>query len=159
MNETKPQGGAASSLGAHSKDGAPGRADAPHGTGSTPGASSGTTMDTASAKAKEDVARMAREGMDRARAAGNEAAESAREGYDRAKATASDAAEGAREGMDRAKASIRDTAESAREAISTHGGHAMEATGRMVRDQPLTVLAVTGLACFALGVLVGRGRD
>lgn len=161
MNETKPQGGAATSLGAHSKDGAPGRPEATHGAGPSLAGGppfTGTPGATAD-KAREAVSETAEDGMARTKATAQDAADAARQGFDRAKSTARDAAESAREGMDRATATVRDTAESAREAIASHGGQAMEATGRMVRDQPLTVLAVTGLACFALGVLVGRGRD
>jgi ElaB/YqjD/DUF883 family membrane-anchored ribosome-binding protein len=146
MNETQPKGGAASSLGAHSKDGAQQNGGNPK----------DTTHD------RERTGAAAQESGNQSHGSwtsGAAVAEQAREGLERAKSAARDAAETAREGYDRAKSTARDAAEQARETITTHGSHAMESTGRMVRDQPLMALAVTGLACFAIGVLVGRGRD
>jgi ElaB/YqjD/DUF883 family membrane-anchored ribosome-binding protein len=110
MNENQPQGGAAASLGAHSKDSPAGPSDR------------------------------------------NEGASAAWE-------AAAGVADQAREGMERVKSTVRDAAETARDNISTRGGQAMDSTEQMVRDQPLIALAVTGIACFAIGMMVGRSRD
>lgn len=48
---------------------------------------------------------------------------------------------------------------SARDTISTRGGQAMHSTEQMVRDQPFIALAITGIACFAIGMMAGRGRN
>ncbi len=64
----------------------------------------------------------------------------------------------AKEGMERVAHTVRDAAATARDTIATRGSQAMESTGQMVRDQPMTALAVTGLACFAIGMMIGRGR-
>lgn len=64
----------------------------------------------------------------------------------------------AREGMERVAHNVRDAAASARDTIATRGSQAVESTGQMVREQPMMALAVTGIACFALGMMIGRGR-
>lgn len=64
----------------------------------------------------------------------------------------------AKEGMERMASNVRDAAASARDTIATRGSQAMETTNQMVRDQPMTALAITGLACFAIGMMIGRGR-
>ncbi len=110
MQENKPQGGAASSLGAHSKDSSPAKSGGDQSSSSTWQAAAGV-------------------------------------------------ADQAREGMEKVKSTVRDAAESARETISTRGGQAMDSTEQMVRDQPLVAVAITGIACFAIGMMVGRGRD
>jgi len=125
MQENQPQGGAASSLGAHSKDSVPGQ----------PGTQQGTHPGTPSGKTSPD--------------------QSPTGSWE----AAAGVGEQAREGMERVKSTVRDAAETARETISSRGGQAMESTGQMVRDQPLMALAVTGIACFAIGMMVGRGRD
>ena len=127
MQEKQPQGGAASSLGAHSKDSVPGQ----------PGTQSGASSHGQSK-------------------AGNAPEGGAATGSWQSTAGV---AEQAREGMERVKSTVRDAAEQARDTISTRGGQAMESTGQMVRDQPFMALAVTGIACFAIGMMVGRGRD
>jgi ElaB/YqjD/DUF883 family membrane-anchored ribosome-binding protein len=64
----------------------------------------------------------------------------------------------AKDGVERVATTVRDAAASARDTIATRGSQAIESTGQMVRDQPMTALAVTGLACFAIGMMIGRGR-
>lgn len=62
----------------------------------------------------------------------------------------------ARERIERMASTVRDAAGAARETVATQGGRAMEETGRVVREQPLMALAVTGLVCLAVGVMLGR---
>lgn len=113
MHDTQPQGSAAASLGAHSKD-------------SQPQARQGTQDDHGGQGSWQQAG---------ASLAGQ-----------------------AREGVERVAAGVRDMAATARDTVATQGSHAMESTGRMVRDQPMMALAVTGIACFALGMMIGRGR-
>ncbi len=134
MQEKQPQGGAASSLGAHSKDSVPGQ----------PGTQSGTNK-----------AGTSQSGSSHGQSKPGEGSESSTGSWQ----STAGVAEQAREGMERVKSTVRDAAEQARDTISTRGGQAMESTGQMVRDQPFMALAVTGIACFAIGMMVGRGRD
>ena len=64
----------------------------------------------------------------------------------------------AKEGVERAAHTVRDAAASARDTIASSGSKAMETTNQMVRDQPMMALAVTVIACFAIGMMIGRGR-
>ena len=64
----------------------------------------------------------------------------------------------AKEGVERMAHNVRDAAASARDTIASSGSKAMETTNQMVRDQPMMALAVTGIACFAIGMMIGRGR-
>jgi ElaB/YqjD/DUF883 family membrane-anchored ribosome-binding protein len=64
----------------------------------------------------------------------------------------------AKEGVERMAHNVRDAAASARDTIATSGSKAMETTNQMVRDQPMMALAVTGIACLAIGMMIGRGR-
>ena len=68
------------------------------------------------------------------------------------------AGEKAREGMERVGEKARDIAGSAREAVATQGARAADQAQQMMRDQPMMMLAITGVACFALGVLLGGRR-
>jgi len=67
-----------------------------------------------------------------------------------------DMAHEARERIERMTNTMRDAAGAARETVVTQGGRAMEQTGRVVREQPLMALAVTGLVCLAVGAMLGR---
>lgn len=67
-----------------------------------------------------------------------------------------DMAHEARERIERMTNTVRDAAGAARETVVTQGGRAMEQTGRVVREQPLMALAVTGLVCLAVGAMLGR---
>jgi ElaB/YqjD/DUF883 family membrane-anchored ribosome-binding protein len=78
-------------------------------------------------------------------------AHQAREGLERA-------GEKAREGMERAGEKARDMAGSAREAVATQGARAADHAQQMMRDQPMMTLAITGVTCFALGVLFAGRR-
>ena len=71
--------------------------------------------------------------------------------------SASGLADQARDGMEKVRSTVRDAAETARDTISTRGGQAVEQTSQMVREQPLIALAVTGIACLAIGMMIGRG--
>jgi ElaB/YqjD/DUF883 family membrane-anchored ribosome-binding protein len=116
MSDNKSQGGASSSLGAHSKDTSHGGSQS-HGQSSTTPEHGGSWQ-----QAGADMAGQAKEGMERV------------------------------------AHTVRDAASSARDTIATRGSQAMETTNQMVRDQPMTALAITGLACFAIGMMIGRGR-
>lgn len=111
MSDNKPQGGAGSALGAHSKD-------------SHQGSSQSSTQERGASWQQ----------------------------------TGADMAGQAKEGVERVANTVRDAASSARDTIATSGSKAMETTNQMVRDQPMTALAITGLACFAIGMMIGRGR-
>jgi ElaB/YqjD/DUF883 family membrane-anchored ribosome-binding protein len=64
--------------------------------------------------------------------------------------------EQASEAAGRAASWASASAGNARQALSGQGGRAVEEATEFVREQPLVAIAVTGMLCFALGVLVGR---
>ncbi len=78
-------------------------------------------------------------------------ANQAREGLERA-------GDKARDGLERAGEMARDMAGTAREAITTQGARAADRAQQAVREQPVMTLAITGIACFALGLLAGGRR-
>jgi ElaB/YqjD/DUF883 family membrane-anchored ribosome-binding protein len=57
---------------------------------------------------------------------------------------------------ERAGATLSEAAGKAREAIAGQGGQAADQVAALVREQPLTALAVTGLVGLAIGILIGR---
>ncbi len=61
-----------------------------------------------------------------------------------------------REAAGQVGSSALDPARSARKSLSEPGGHAAERAVEFVREQPFVALAVTGAACLALGILLGR---
>lgn len=168
MSDNKPQGGAGTSLGAHSKDGAPGS------TGTSLGASAGSTAGSQSGSGSSSGGShgAGQHGAGADQRSGNgspgmsggqhRGGTQEREHGDSAAATwqqtGAELAGQAREGMERVASGVRDAAATARDTIATRGSQAMESTGQMVRDQPLMALAVTGIACFAIGMMIGRGR-
>jgi ElaB/YqjD/DUF883 family membrane-anchored ribosome-binding protein len=62
----------------------------------------------------------------------------------------------ARDAAARVGASVSEAAQSARQSISGQSERAVEQTTEFVRQQPFVAMAITGVACFALGVLLGR---
>jgi ElaB/YqjD/DUF883 family membrane-anchored ribosome-binding protein len=61
-----------------------------------------------------------------------------------------------REGAEAARETIRDAAENTRAILSERGGRAAGQTADMVREQPFVAMAITGVACLAIGILIGR---
>jgi ElaB/YqjD/DUF883 family membrane-anchored ribosome-binding protein len=64
--------------------------------------------------------------------------------------------EQASEAAGRATSWASASAGNARQALSGQGGRAADQAADFVREQPLVAIAVTGLVCLALGVLLGR---
>lgn len=53
-------------------------------------------------------------------------------------------------------ASATEAVTKVRQGLSDGGGRAADQTSAFVRDQPLMALALTGAACLAIGILLGR---
>ncbi len=70
--------------------------------------------------------------------------------------TASPLSEQAREAAGRVRSSVYDAAGSARQSLSGQGGRAADQAAEFIREQPLAALAITGVICFAFGLLIGR---
>jgi ElaB/YqjD/DUF883 family membrane-anchored ribosome-binding protein len=70
--------------------------------------------------------------------------------------TVSRLSEQAREAAGRLGSSVSEAAGSARQTLSEQGGRAVNQAGVFVREQPLMALAVTGVVCLAMGILLGR---
>jgi ElaB/YqjD/DUF883 family membrane-anchored ribosome-binding protein len=138
MSDNKSQGSAGSALGAHSKDSPQGQGASAAATGTMGQHGGSQSSGVSQGDAKQG-------GRD----------ESSSDNWQQAGA---EMAGQAKEGMERVANTVRDAASTARDTIATRGSQAMESTGQMVRDQPMTALAVTGLACFAIGMMIGRGR-
>ena len=134
MSDNKTQGGAGNSLGAHSKD-------TTHG-GSATSAQHGSSQHGSSQQGSGHQG-------------GGQQGNWQQGNWQQ---TGAEMAGQAKEGMERVAHTVRDAASSARDTIATGSRHAMESTGQMVRDQPMMALAVTGIACFAIGMMIGRGR-
>ena len=148
MSDNKPQGGAGSSLGAHSKDTSHTGTGSGHAQGPSSSSSSsqpqGAQPHGGSGMSGQSTATQERGGS------GSSSA-----GWQQAGAEMADQA---KEGVERVAHNVREAAASARDTIATRGSQAIETTGQMVRDQPMMALAVTGIACFAIGMMIGRGR-
>lgn len=56
----------------------------------------------------------------------------------------------------RVATSVSGAAVNARRAVSGQAGRASDQVVEFVREQPFIALALTGLACFTLGILLGR---
>lgn len=175
MKENQPQGGAATSLGAHSKDDAASRptsgasAGGSSSGGSSPGGSSpgggsqsmGSPSSGPHNPGQHSGGQYANGQSDTHSSGGHSSGGHASGGQSSGgswQQTGAELAGQAREGMDRMASGVREAAASARDTIATRGSQAMETTGQMVRDQPFMALAVTGIACFAIGMMIGRGR-
>ena len=149
MSENKSQGGAGASLGAHSKD-------SQQGTGQHGGSSGSHTSSTSSMSGQHGGSSGGMAGQaTQDRSTQDRKADAQGGSWQQ---TGAELAGQAREGLEHAASSVRDAAASARDTIATRGSQAMESTGQMVREQPFTALAVTGIACFAIGMMIGRGR-
>jgi ElaB/YqjD/DUF883 family membrane-anchored ribosome-binding protein len=72
--------------------------------------------------------------------------------------TVQDYAGRAREGLEHVGEKAREMAGTARDAVANQGARAAGQAQQMMRDQPMMALAVTGLAAFTLGVLLGGRR-
>jgi ElaB/YqjD/DUF883 family membrane-anchored ribosome-binding protein len=53
-------------------------------------------------------------------------------------------------------ASVSDAAERARETRSAQGGRVAHQGSALVREQPFIVLAMKGMVCLIIGILLGR---
>ena len=62
----------------------------------------------------------------------------------------------ATDGVEHIRTSVREAAGNAREALAGQGGYAVDQAENFIREQPFVALAVTGMACLALGLLLGR---
>ncbi len=62
----------------------------------------------------------------------------------------------AREAAGRMGASVSDAAGRARQTLSEQGSRAADQGSALVREQPFVALAVTGVVCLVIGILLGR---
>jgi ElaB/YqjD/DUF883 family membrane-anchored ribosome-binding protein len=62
----------------------------------------------------------------------------------------------AREAAGRVGASVSDAAGRARQNLSEQGSRVADQGSALVRDQPFVALALTGVVCLMIGMLIGR---
>jgi ElaB/YqjD/DUF883 family membrane-anchored ribosome-binding protein len=62
----------------------------------------------------------------------------------------------ARDAAGQMGSSVSAAARSASQRLAGQGGRAVDQTGAFVRAQPVLAIAITGLVCLLVGVLLGR---
>ena len=62
----------------------------------------------------------------------------------------------AREAASQMNASVSDAAGRARQGLSEQGNRAADQGSALMREQPFVALALTGVVCLMIGILIGR---